>query len=119
MAERTKEERYWAYLEALRRRVCSVCLDTADDGTCGLAANRVCAIEQHLPRLVDTILSVTSQRMDEYVSAVEAAICGRCTEQDERGFCRLRQKGDCALSIYLPLVVDAIEEVQAAERAAS
>jgi hypothetical protein len=116
MAERSKEERYQAYWEAIRRRVCSVCLDGADAGGCGLAANRSCAIEQHLPRLVETVLTVSSGRMDEYVAAVEAAICGRCTDQDERGFCRLRQKGDCALSIYLPMVVDAIEEVDAEDR---
>jgi hypothetical protein len=117
MTERSREEKYEAYWEAIRRRVCSVCIDSADDGGCGLVRGRACAIEQHLPRLVETILSVTSGRMDEYVSAVEHEICGRCTEQDERGLCRLRQKGDCGLAIYLPLVVDAIEEVLAAERA--
>jgi hypothetical protein len=106
-----RDERYQAYWEAIRRRVCSVCLDNADDGSCGLGG-RACAIEAHLPRLVETILSVESGRMDEFVTAVESQICGQCTDQDPQGFCRLRQRGDCALSIYLPLVVEAIEEVE-------
>jgi len=111
VAKMSREERYQAYWEAIRRRVCSVCLDNADDGSCGLGG-KDCAIEVHLPRLVDTVLSVESGRMDEFVTAVESQICGQCTDQDAQGFCRLRQRGDCALSIYLPLVVEAIEEVQ-------
>ncbi len=114
MTERLNEEAYRSFREALRRRVCSVCLDGADDGSCGLAGGRTCAIERDLPRLVQTVLAVRSGRMDEYVAAVEAHICGRCTDQDARGLCRLRQKGECALSTYLPLIVDAIEEVTGA-----
>jgi hypothetical protein len=117
MTERSKEEVYRSFWEALRSRVCSVCLDGTDDGSCGLSRNQrsqrgqSCVIERDLPRIVDTILAVRSGRMDEYVAAVEAQICGRCSEQDARGLCRLRQKGECSLSTYLPLIVDAIEEV--------
>ena len=50
----------------------------------------------------------------EYVAAVQSDICTTCTEQDAEGHCRLRQKGDCALTVYMPLVVEAIEEVNAA-----
>ena len=50
--------------------------------------------------------------MDDYVAAVEAQVCSRCGESDEHGRCGLRERGDCALSTYLSLVVDAIEEVR-------
>jgi hypothetical protein len=109
MAGRLMEHK--SFWEALQRRVCSVCLDGADDGSCGLGGDRTCVIERDLPRLVEAVLAVHSGRMDEYVAAVEAQICGRCTEQDAQGLCQLRQKGECALSTYLPLIVDAIEEV--------
>ena len=111
MPQMLEEGRYRAYAEAIRRRVCMVCLDSADDGSCGLAKDRVCAIERHLPRLVETLVSIKSGRMDEYVAALESEICGKCREQEADGRCRLRDHGECALAIYLPLVVDAIEEV--------
>ena len=53
------------------------------------------------------------------MAAIEAAVCTRCPEQDTQGHCDLRSKGECGLSTYLPLVVDAIEEVKSAGREAA
>ena len=99
-----------AYMAAIRRHVCGVCLDARDDGSCGLSG-RVCAIEAHLPRLVDAILATNSRRMDEYYDAIQAQVCSGCQYQEEEGRCVLSARGDCALETYLPLVVDAIESV--------
>jgi hypothetical protein len=110
MTEVVGEDRYHAYREALRRRVCSVCLDSRDDGSCGLDRGRTCALDRHGPRLIDAMLKVKSSRMDEYFTALESEICSRCHEQDAKGNCRLRNEGACALAVYLPLIVDAIEE---------
>jgi hypothetical protein len=107
------DDRYDRYREALRRRVCAVCLDSRDDGSCGLDAGRHCAVDEYLPRLVDVLLAVRSGRMDEYAAALESEICSRCASQDKEGACRLRDRGECALAVYLPLIVDAIEEVGA------
>lgn len=112
MTDSDGNETHGAYWDAIRSRVCSVCLDQANDGTCGLGRRRVCAIEAHLPRLVEVLSSIDSPRMDEYVAAVEAEICGRCAQQDSGGKCELRDEGTCALYTYLPLVVEAIEEVR-------
>jgi hypothetical protein len=101
--------RYW---EAIRRRVCAVCLDAGPGGACGLTGGRVCGIEEHLPRLVSTLRGVHSDRMDEYVAAVEAQVCVHCRQVGDRR-CALRAGGDCALYAYLPLVLEAIEEVDA------
>ena len=111
MAEMSKEQRYEAFRDAIRRKVCSVCLDQRDDGNCGLSG-RTCAIEAHLPGLIDTLLSIESSRMDEFVAAIEAHVCEQCPVPDATGRCALRQHGDCALYTYLPLVVEAVEEVQ-------
>jgi hypothetical protein len=106
------DDTYRMYWEAIRRRVCSIRLDCADDGTCGLTGGRRCAIETHLPKLVPLLLRVRSGRMDEYNAAVEAEICGECNE-DAAGVCPLRRDGECALSLYLPLLLEAVEEVDA------
>jgi hypothetical protein len=102
-----RSEALWA---AIRRHVCGVCLDRADDGSCGLRG-RTCAIERHLPILVEVLSRVQSPRMDEYVDAVEREICGTCPEQDRVGRCRTRDHVECALYAYLPKVLDAVEDV--------
>ena len=100
-----------AYWNSIRARACAACLDAADDGSCGLRS-RLCALAAQLPLIVRAIASVQSDRMDEYVQAIEDQVCRRCHEQDAQGRCRLRDRGECALYTYLPLVVDAIEEVR-------
>ena len=109
-----RDERYRMYMEAIGRRVCSVCLDRRDDGSCGLT-HRTCAIEAHLPDLVEAVTRVESDRMDEYIAAVEAQVCGRCEKKAGLG-CRFQELGECALDTYLYLVVEAIEEVRGRTR---
>ena len=112
MSNVRSQQTYQAHREAIRRRVCAVCLDGADDGACALAGPPACAIEEHLGRLVDAILDVRSRHDDAYAAAVEARVCTYCTERDERALCRLKRDGRCTLSVYLPLVVEAIDEVE-------
>jgi hypothetical protein len=100
-----------AHREAVRRRVCAVCLDGQDDGTCGLESAR-CAVDEHLPRLVEAILDVRDRRDGAYASAVEARVCARCTHRDEHGLCRMRRDGRCAIALYLPLIIEAVEETE-------
>jgi hypothetical protein len=103
---------YGAYRDAILSRVCASCLDQRSDGSCGLT-NRTCAIEQHLPRIVEAVLSVQSDRMDEYTDAIKAVVCAECAQQDPQGRCRLRDRGECALDTYLYMVVEAVDEVRA------
>jgi len=106
------EDRYRSYRDAVRRRVCAICLDGTDDGRCGLAGPPACAIDEHLPRLVDAILDVHRLRDDAYAAAVEARVCGHCSHRDGLGLCRLRRDGRCTISVYLPLIVEAVHEVE-------
>jgi hypothetical protein len=104
------DARYQAYWDAIQGRVCAVCLDQADDGGCGLT-QRACALQVHLPRLVAVLSRVQSPRMDEYEAAVRAEICAACSEQDAGGRCAMREQAACALYAYLPLVLEAVEDV--------
>ena len=110
------EDKYRPYRDAIRRRVCAICLDGKDDGCCGLAGPPACAIDEHLPRLVDAILDVRDRRDDAYAAAVEARVCGHCCAPRRPGPLRLRRDGRCTVSVYLPLIVEAVEEVEAAPR---
>jgi hypothetical protein len=115
VSEAGGSDRYRAYREAIRRRVCSVCLDSADDSSCSLAGSRTCAIDEHLSRLVDTILEVRATHDDAYAAAVETRVCSHCRERDSLGRCRLRRDGSCALAVYLPLIVEAIVNVRSGD----
>ena len=103
---------YQAYWDAIQRRACAACLDAADDGSCGLPLGRSCALPAQLPAIVEAILLVQSDRMDDYITAIERAVCAPCAEQDAEGGCSRRDRAECGLYTYLPLVVDAIEEVK-------
>jgi hypothetical protein len=109
------ENRYELFRDAIRRRVCSSCLDQRDDGTCGLS-HRTCAIEAHLPGIVEAIAGVDSDRMDDYITAIEAQVCSEC-ENGPGLVCSLRKHGDCALDTYLYLVVDAVEDIVKGQKA--
>ena len=103
-------DRLQMYWDAIREHVCGVCLDQKDDGECGLR-QRSCALQSHLPRLAEVLSRVQSPRMDEYEAAVRAEICSGCASQDAAGHCALREQADCALFVYLPLVLEAVESV--------
>ncbi len=118
MSDTAHAARYRPYRDAIRRRVCAVCLDGAVDGACLLAGDRTCAVDEHLPQLVGAIRAARAGREDGYAAAVEARVCRHCSHRHPSGGCSLRQDGSCALAVYLPLLVEAIEEVDDGDEAA-
>ncbi len=111
MSHAHAEDGYQAYREALRRRVCAICLDGADDGRCGLTSDRRCPVDEHLVALVDLLVEMRGRHDARPAAAVESQICSRCAQREASGRCRMREDGRCALSVYLPLIVEAIDEV--------
>lgn len=105
------EDRYHAYREAIRRRVCAVCLDGTDASGCGLVSPQRCPLDELLPRLVDAIRDVELRQHDAFAAAVESRVCAHCTHRDAFGLCQPRRDGRCAVAVYLPLVVEAVLEV--------
>jgi len=105
------------YLNAIRRRVCNVCIDGIfnkqnDFVRCGLPVGQTCPIELYLPQVVNVVESIDSPNMDDYVAALRDNVCALCA-QDDDGMCALRLHADCALDRYFMLVAGAIEEVRA------
>ena len=99
------------YREALKRRVCDVCLEQKDDGGCGLADKRMCALDLHLAYIVQAVRSVKSDHIADYAKAIRETACLNCPNQDEAGQCDFRNNLECALDSFAYLVVEAIEEV--------
>lgn len=105
----------YKYMQAIRRRVCSVCIDGIfakehEFVRCGLPADRTCHIELYLPQVIEVVESIDSPRMDDYLTILREKVCAMC-ENSEEGYCALRLKSECALDRYFMLVAEAIEEV--------
>lgn len=98
--------------EALRRRICAVCVDRNVDGTCSLDERHECALFERFPRIAQSISRVSSDRIEDYIDAIRKDVCADCPNQDEGGLCTLREEVRCVLDRYLLLIVDAIEELR-------
>jgi hypothetical protein len=107
-------DRLDVFREALKERVCGICFDRNDNGTCGLPPGRVCALEGHLPEIVKAVESVHSFDLTPYVEGIRSQVCPNCS-QDEHGRCVFRDNFDCSVDNFLLLVVDTIEEVKRRE----
>lgn len=118
MAEAVCDDPYEAYRGAIRERVCTVCLDSADDGACRLSGVWACVIDTHLPQLVEAVEDVRSGRERSFETAVDRRVCRHCPERDPGQACTPREEGRCALVAYLPLVVRAMEDVDRRPRRA-
>lgn len=101
-------ERYW---DAVRLRVCTKCIDGDGYGNCRLTGEESCGLKLHFPRIVETVLSVMSDKMDLYIEALRRNVCAYCKHRSSVGTCMFRINVDCGLDRYFPLVVEAIEEV--------
>ena len=47
----------------------------------------------------------------EYWEALQAKICSKCADGDGRGGCMIAQGRECALRVYFPQILDAINAV--------
>jgi len=100
------------YEDAVRCRVCAQCIDFGAQGICHTPDPEGCAIFRYLPELVGIADQMHELKVEPYVRAVRERICIHCKNQSA-GRCNLRGALDCGLDRYLPLVLEAIEEVQA------
>ncbi len=100
------------YEEAVKKRVCEYCQDFGSDNACHSKDALGCAVFRYLPELVQIANEIHDRKIDTYVSAVRKNLCTKCHNSGLKGEdCNLRDTLDCGLDRYLPLVLDAIEDV--------
>ena len=103
-------EQYWG---AIQDRVCRKCIDGDGLGNCRLALDQSCAVQEFLPQIVQSVLSIRSDRYDDYVDALRKNVCAQCQEQSHEGICLRRNSVECALDRYYGLILQVIENVKA------
>ncbi|MBI4547925.1 MAG: hypothetical protein HY707_08095 [Ignavibacteriae bacterium] len=101
-------EYYW---QAVQEKVCKKCIDGDGRGICRLSGIDECGLKLHFPKILDTVLSVTSDTMEPYIEALRKNVCSQCKHQSPDGKCSFRASVDCGLDRYFPLIVETIEEV--------
>lgn len=104
-----------AYEEAIRRYVCSRCIDCGADGECHSHDPEGCAVFRFLPQMIGLARGVRELGIEPYAKLVRQNICPNCRNQRPDGSCTVRDSLFCALDRYLPLVLEAIEAVRYAE----
>lgn len=102
-------EKYW---EAVQYRVCAKCVDSDGHSNCRLSGEEECGIKLHFPKIVETILSVQSEKLDAYVEALRNNVCATCKHQSPDGTCMVRRHLDCGLDRYFPMIVEVVEDVR-------
>ena len=102
-------EKYW---HAVQNTVCKVCIDSDPygNGICRVSEMSMCGVKEYFPKIANIILSIKSDKMDDYILALRENICKECRETPA-GVCELRNSVECALDRYFPLIVQAIESV--------
>ncbi|MEW6506294.1 MAG: hypothetical protein AB1432_00975 [Bacteroidota bacterium] len=47
--------------------------------------------------------------MDKYLKAIKQNICAICVDSNEKGRCTLNEKETCAVELFLPKIIDIIQ----------
>ncbi|MFQ5799735.1 MAG: hypothetical protein ACE5H0_13725 [Bacteroidota bacterium] len=106
---RTYDE-YWL---ALQKKVFHACVDEKDGaGNVRFSAEDQCLIKRFLPKIVDAVCSVKSDRIDPYIEEIRRQVCTECEYLKSDGTCDLRARAECCLDRYLPLIIEAIEQAE-------
>jgi len=98
------------YLQEIRQRVCSKCIDRTASGLCVASTFDACAINRYLPEIIDIVLADPADGYDATVNDLRARVCSACEQQSPDGRCGMRDDVECALDRYFPLVIEAIRE---------
>jgi hypothetical protein len=102
-----------SYLQAIRKKVCTHCIDADERGNCRMHYDEICAVEEYLPNIITAVNRVQSEKIDDYVVELRTLVCSECRNQRPNGTCVVRDRLDCGLDRYFPLIIEAIEEVNA------
>ncbi|MFI5264495.1 MAG: hypothetical protein ACHQM6_08275 [Candidatus Kapaibacterium sp.] len=98
------------YLEAIKEKVCTHCIDADREGNCRISSAKECTIESNYDRIVKSILAVKSTRYEDYVAGLRENVCENCSYGAPEN-CDDRNEVECPLDRYYPMIVDAIEDV--------
>jgi hypothetical protein len=99
------------YKSAIKENICSVCIDSDDDGICTLTEDETCAVDYFLPQIVDIVRRNHHSRIEELENKLRDEICSDCQTSAGKEYCYLREDANCALDRYFGRIVEVIQKV--------
>ncbi len=113
-----------AAAEGLKERICERveaeispnCMHRMPSGVCRQPEDFPCPIHGNMAGIIDVVRSVSSDRIDPYVTRLREVVCQNCRMLDESGECKLRDNLDCCLDAFIVLIVQIVEEELAREQ---
>ncbi len=101
------------YIRAIRDHVCSICVDSNEDGNCTLTEKETCAVQYFLAEIVSVIHSGNPDNLQECYDKLKNTVCINCKAQTNDGHCYLREDSNCSLDRYFMLIVEIVQKVDA------
>ena len=95
--------------EEVQQSVCRKCIDGDGRGNCRLPVDDTCALQANFSEIVRIVSTVSAPDYPAYEQVLRQSICAPCMHQDSDGNCWKRNRLDCALDRYYPLVVEIVE----------
>ena len=95
--------------EDVQLRICRKCIDGDGRGNCRLPVDEECALQANFSLIVETVARSSSPDYESCVETLRSTVCTTCIHQDAKGNCWKRNRLDCALDRYYPLVLEIVE----------
>jgi hypothetical protein len=104
------EDDYQEYLDEIRLKVCSRCVERPAGGPpCG-PLGKPCGVEMHLPQLIGAVHRIRSDWLGPYVDCNQEAICPKCPYHGDSYHC------PCPMETLIALIAPAVEAVDERRR---
>lgn len=92
------------YLDEIRERVCTRCVERPPGGPPCAPLGKMCGVELHLPLFLEAVHEVDSPLIEPYLDNIHRRVCSQCVRRGGEGC-------PCPLDYLLVLLVEAIETV--------
>ncbi len=100
------------YWQKIQSRICKRCVDGDGYGNCHLPGTEECSLRHYLPDIIKTVSEIREEKIDAYVARLRKNVCAVCEDQTADLVCQKRNRLECALDRYYPLVIDIIETIR-------
>jgi hypothetical protein len=103
------QDEYWQMVQS---HICRRCVDGDGFGNCRLPKSEECSLKHFLPDIIRTVTAVQADDIETYIALLRKNICANCEFQNTELVCQKRNRLECALDRYYPLVIQIVELVK-------
>lgn len=99
------------FWEAVRMKVCRMCVDGDGRGHCSLPRSEECVLKLMVPEILGLLAADGPRWRKNSVKDMHTRICGRCRHHRDDGRCHEERRGECTLDRFLPVLVEMVQSM--------